>query len=173
MSAGLPVRGKDVDTFARRVLPRDPYATRTVGSTSRNQDRFAMTDTADSYALTTDLDKVTELYVRAFNSGDPAIVNRLYTDDALSVWEPGKAVSGEARVQELVAGLAQRPVMRATLRHHYAAGDTAMLVVDWEIDVTAPDGTVEEHRGVGLDVVVRGADGYWRFAIDNPYEKAN
>jgi ketosteroid isomerase-like protein len=48
--------------------------------------------------------------------------------------------------------------------------DTALLVVDWTIDIpeTANAGS-EHHSGIGLDVLRRGGDGQWRFAIDNPY----
>lgn len=123
--------------------------------------------------LTNDPEKMTELYVEAFNSGDPDLVNRLYTDEAVSVWEPGKVVTGDDRRKQLAEALSQGPVMAATLRHAYVTGDTAMLVVDWKVDMANPEGVVEHHSGVGLDVIVRVADGTWRFAIDNPYEQAN
>ncbi|MFI1226896.1 MULTISPECIES: YybH family protein [unclassified Streptomyces] len=120
-----------------------------------------------------DVNQVVSLYVEAFNSGNPDVLNRWYTDDAVTVWEPGQAISGEDRKRELAASLEQRPVMRAELRHLYVAGDVAMQVVDWHVDVEGPDGTKQEFEGVGLDVLVRGEDRRWRFAIDNPYEKAN
>jgi ketosteroid isomerase-like protein len=42
-------------------------------------------------------------------------------------------------------------------------------VVDWQIDFTDEDGQRQHLEGVGLDVMRRGADGVWRFAIDNPF----
>lgn len=125
------------------------------------------------FELTSVPEEMTGLYVTAFNSGDPDLVNRLYTDDAASVWEPGKVVTGGDRRKQLAEALSQGPVMAATLRHAYVAGDVAQLVVDWTIDMPNADGVMEHHSGVGLDVIVRVADGTWRFAIDNPYEQAN
>ncbi|MEV6765618.1 DUF4440 domain-containing protein [Streptomyces sp. NPDC051105] len=120
-----------------------------------------------------DLNQVVPLYVKAFNSGDPEVLNRWYTEDAVTVWEPGQAISGEDRRKELASSLELHPVMQAELRHLYVAGDVAMQVVDWQVEADGPDGERQKFEGVGLDVLVRGADGKWRFAIDNPYEKAN
>lgn len=120
-----------------------------------------------------DVNQVVPLYVKAFNSGDPGVLSRWYTEDAVTVWQPGQAISGEDRRKELASSLELRPVMRAELRHLYVAGDVAMQVVDWHVEADGPDGDRQEFEGVGLDVLVRGEDGKWRFAIDNPYEKAN
>ncbi|MGP4052524.1 YybH family protein [Streptomyces sp. 2A115] len=112
-----------------------------------------------------------EHYVEAFNSGDAAAVDLLYTDDAVSVWEKGKPVGGQERRDGLAAFLAQKPVMKTTILESYVTGDTALLVVDWAIEVTAAPGGPEHHKGIGLDVLRRGGDGKWRFAIDNPHGK--
>ncbi|MFC9733446.1 YybH family protein [Streptomyces roseolus] len=119
--------------------------------------------------LTDDATKITEIYMKAFNAGDPNVVNELYTDSAVSVWEPGKPLTGQARKDALAEFLALKPTMNAKLRTAYVAGDAALLVVDWKIDVTGPDGTEEHHEGVGNDVLRLGEDGKWRFAIDHPY----
>lgn len=129
---------------------------------------FAMTSIVDNFALTDDATKQTELYVRAFNSGDPDLVNLLYTETAVSAWEADKPLTGRARKDALAEFLSLGPKMTATLRHSYVAGDAALLVVDWRIDVTGADGVAEVHEGVGNDVLRLGADGKWRFAIDYP-----
>lgn len=124
-----------------------------------------MTTNVDEFALTDDATQVTALYVRAMNAGDTAAVLRLYTDDAVSVWDPANPVSGvehEAAVEEFIA---QKPKMKAELKESYVTGDTALLVVDWSFDI---EGT-EPLSGTGLDVLRRGTDGLWRYAIDNPY----
>ncbi|MFE4384382.1 YybH family protein [Streptomyces cyaneofuscatus] len=106
-----------------------------------------------------------ESYVRAFNSGDPTAVDRLYTEDAVSVWEKGKPVSGAERRAGLAEYLAQGPVMKIDVLETYVTSDTAMLAVDWTIEIPG----AERQQGIGVDILRRGADGRWLFAIDNPY----
>ncbi|GHJ40949.1 nuclear transport factor 2 family protein [Streptomyces sp. TS71-3] len=107
-------------------------------------------------------------YVEAFNSGDLDTINSMYTPDAVSVWEPGNPLTGQARKAALAEFIGQKPKMTATLRESHVTSTTALLVVDWAIDIPTPDGT-EHVEGVGLDVLRRGTDGEWRFAIDNPF----
>ncbi|MFE3329641.1 YybH family protein [Streptomyces sp. NPDC059176] len=128
-----------------------------------------MTAALENVELTDDATEITEIYMKAFNSGNPDVVNQLYTDTAVSVWEPGHPITGQARKDALAEFLALKPKMTAKLRHSYVAGDAALLVVDWQIDVTNAEGEAEHHEGIGNDVLRLGADGKWRFAIDHPY----
>ncbi len=110
-----------------------------------------------------------EHYIRVFNSGDAAALELLYTDDAVSVWERGKAVTGRERREGQAEFLTQKPVMKAEVKESYVTHDTALLAVDWDIDFPeTPDGP-QRQQGTGVDVLRRGSDGKWRFAIDNPY----
>ncbi|MGY1437664.1 Cif family virulence factor [Streptomyces reniochalinae] len=45
-------------------------------------------------------------------------------------------------------------------RHTYVADGAALLVVDWEIDGTGPDGARVHLTGTATDVARRGADGH-------------
>ncbi|MFJ8046412.1 YybH family protein [Kitasatospora sp. NPDC096147] len=130
-----------------------------------------MASTAQHFELASDAVEHGELYVRAFNSGDADAVNRMYTEDAISVWEPGRPLTGQARKDALAEFLSMRPTMRAKLLESHVTSGTALLVVDWEIDVTTPEGP-QHLKGTGLDVLRRGADGKWRFAVDNPFGEA-
>ncbi|MEV0000348.1 YybH family protein [Streptomyces sp. NPDC048370] len=119
--------------------------------------------------LTDDATKHTDLYVRAINSGDAAAVNAMYTPEAVAAWEKGKPLTGREREEYVEEFLKLKPVMTATTRHAYVTADTALLVVDWTMEIVHPDGTKENGEGVGLDVLRRGEDGKWRYAIDDPY----
>ncbi|MER5794514.1 nuclear transport factor 2 family protein [Streptomyces sp. NPDC001980] len=113
-----------------------------------------------------------KLYVEAFNAGDVGTLRTMYTEDAVSVWEPGNPLTGKEREASLAEFVAQKPKMTATLRESYVTGNTALLVVDWAIDISTPEG--DEHlEGTGLDVLRLGPDGKWRFAIDNPFGAEN
>ncbi|CAM5269912.1 hypothetical protein [Streptomyces narbonensis] len=78
-----------------------------------------MTSIVENFALTDDATRQTELYVRAFNSGDPELVNLLYTETAVSAWEADKPLTGRARKDALAEFLSLGPKMTATLRHSY------------------------------------------------------
>ncbi|GGV81300.1 YybH family protein [Streptomyces griseoloalbus] len=129
-----------------------------------------MAETND--ALTAAVLEHAATYVRTFNSGDAAAVDRLYTDDAISVWEKGHPASGEERRKGLAEFLAAKPKLTNKVLESYVTSDTALLVTDWAIDIPATaDSAAESISGIGLDVLRLGADGQWRFAIDNPYGK--
>jgi len=49
----------------------------------------------------------------------------------------------------------------------FVGGDTAQIVVDWSIDGKGPDGKDVHLGGSASDIVRRGADGFWRYIIDN------
>ncbi|MBO8193294.1 DUF4440 domain-containing protein [Streptomyces oryzae] len=53
-------------------------------------------------------------------------------------------------------------------RHVHATQDTALLIVDWEIEGPGPDGQPVHLTGTATDVARRGVDGVWRYAIDRP-----
>jgi ketosteroid isomerase-like protein len=128
-----------------------------------------MTTSLDGFELSSDVDGHSALYVRAFNSGDFDAVDRLYTEKAISVWEPGRPLTGAARRAELAEFLQGKPTMTATVAEKYETTDTALLVVDWTITYTDEAGALVKLEGRGLDVLRRGPDGNWRHDIDDPF----
>jgi len=134
--------------------------------------RSAIMDSNNTFELETDAEKVTELYVRAFNAGDAEAVNRMYTDEAVAVWEPGKPLTGQERRDHVVEFLRQGATMSAKNRQTFVTDDTALLIVDWTITTGGADGEQARLEGVGVDVLRRGDDGKWRYAIDDPYGDA-
>ncbi|MFH9299428.1 YybH family protein [Streptomyces sp. NPDC017520] len=119
--------------------------------------------------LTSDVEKHTALYEAAFNAGDVDAVNAMYTDEAVAVWEPGKPLTGQARKDSAKEFLALKPKMSAKPRQTFVTGDTALLIVDWSIATVDESGAPELLTGVGVDVLRKGEDGKWRYAIDDPY----
>jgi ketosteroid isomerase-like protein len=104
-------------------------------------------------------------FVHAFNRGDTATLATLYEDRGVLVPAPGQPMTGEQRGQAQAHLLGFGHPMRATLRHAYVADDIALLIVDWSIEGL-------DMRGTATDVVRRGADGTWRYVIDNPFGTA-
>jgi uncharacterized protein (TIGR02246 family) len=143
-------------------------ASQALDLSAKKRSVLAMATTPNSIDLTIDVEERGQLYVEAFNSGDLDAINQMYTEDAVSVWKPGNPVTGKARKAALAELISRKPKMTATLRESHVTGDTALLVVDWTIEIPTPEGG-EHLKGVGLDVLRLGADGQWRFAIDNPF----
>jgi len=135
-----------------------------------------MSDNIDSHGtsitLTTDPAQHPAVFAAAFNSGDGAAVERLYEDLGVLVPEPGHPVTGSARAaaNARIQGLGL-PI-RVTPRHIYVADDIALLIVDWIIDGSGPDGAPVQAEGTATDVARRGRDGTWRYIIDNPFGTA-
>ncbi|MGW5847217.1 YybH family protein [Streptomyces sp. NPDC055254] len=119
--------------------------------------------------LAGDIEKHQELFGEAFNSGDVDAVNAMYTEDAVGVWDPGVPLSGQARRDKVKDFMSYGPTVEATVLQSIVNGDTAMLVVEWSMETTSPDGEPEHLEGTAIDVLHRGEDGNWRYVIDNPY----
>jgi uncharacterized protein (TIGR02246 family) len=123
--------------------------------------------------LVAELENHTARYVEAVNAGDFETVEKFYTADAVAVWEPGKPLSGDERRKYQREFLEAGPRMAAKPRQVFVTGETALMIVDWTIDITGADGTTEHLAGVGVDVLTRGEDGVWRYAIDDPFGQAS
>jgi len=97
------------------------------------------------------------------NAGNIAgLMADYYAPDATYAPVPGVVLSGpdvEAAIARLVA---LRAPIEVTVRHVLEAGDTALLVVDWQL----PDAGMS---GTATDVARRQPDGTWRCVIDNPH----
>ncbi|MFB6548900.1 YybH family protein [Streptomyces sp. NPDC056405] len=113
------------------------------------------------------------VFAEAFNTFDPAVLDRLYEPDAGFVPTPGRLVTGSDRFRANDGFLRLRVPIEVTPRHTYVVGDLALLIVDFVIDGVAAHGDQVHIEGTATDVARRGPDGYWRYAIDNPFGVAS
>ncbi|MFE1950028.1 YybH family protein [Streptomyces sp. NPDC059524] len=109
------------------------------------------------------------LFMAVFNAGDAQGLSRLYREDAVLVPDPGHPVTGEGLLAANGRFLGYGLPIDIRLRHTYVAGDTALLVADWKLCGVATDGETVDLGGTATDVAQRGADGRWRYVIDNPF----
>lgn len=107
-------------------------------------------------------------FCEAFNAKDLSAIDRLFEPDAVRVLGPGVVVTGDGRRQATSSFLALGVPIEITLRHTYVYDDTALLIGDFVIDGTKPDGERVYIEGTATDVARRGDDGRWRYIIDNP-----
>ncbi|MFI6940466.1 YybH family protein [Streptomyces sp. NPDC050418] len=112
---------------------------------------------------------VPAVFAARFNTFDAAALAQVYEDTGVLVPQPGVPVTGpdvrtaNSRLQGLGIPIEVRP------RHVYRTGDLALLIVDWSLVGTGPDGRRVHVEGTATDVARRGPDGRWRYAIDNPF----
>lgn len=112
------------------------------------------------------------VFAAAFNTGDPDAIERVYEQAGVLVSSPGVPTTGadrraaNARMASLGLPIEVRP------RHVYVAEDIALLIVDWTIAGTTPDGEEVDIQGTATDVARRDAEGTWRYIIDNPFGTA-
>ncbi|PMS21653.1 DUF4440 domain-containing protein [Trinickia dabaoshanensis] len=106
----------------------------------------------------------------AFNAGDLDGVLSLFADGATMRMTDGEIVAGDAdalrdRFRKL---LSMKPHIRNTVRRSVVSGDIALVVMDWVLSLTLPDGGRATETGTATQVMQRQASGAWRLKISNP-----
>ncbi|MEV0718440.1 nuclear transport factor 2 family protein [Asanoa sp. NPDC050611] len=128
---------------------------------------------SDSYSLPTEPEGVVPSLVERFNSGTVSAMLGLYEQEAVLVKKDGRTVSGHTEIAaQLEPDLQHGLPLKAKARHVFVAGDIAEIVLDWSIAGTGRNGEQVDVGGSACDVVHRGADGIWRYMIDNNFGTA-
>jgi ketosteroid isomerase-like protein len=129
-------------------------------------------DHAPTVSLTTVPEQHPAVFAEAFNTGSADAVAQVYEPGAVFVPQPGSQVAGEALAKATADFLGLGLPINVLPRHTYVADDIALLIVDWVIDGPGPGGEHVHIEGTATDVARRGADGLWRYIIDNPFGTA-
>ena len=123
---------------------------------------------SDSFPLPSEPEDVIPSLVERFNSGKVSAMMGLYAPEAVFIAKDGRTITDHAEIaarleRDLRLGL---PLV-AKARHVFVADDIAQIVLDWSIDGRGPDGKHVHLGGSASDILRRGADGLWRYIIDN------
>jgi uncharacterized protein (TIGR02246 family) len=121
-----------------------------------------------SFPLPTKPEDVIPSLVERFNSRNLDAMMELYSPEAVFVANDGRTITGRSEF----AALFQRDMnlgvpLKATVRHVFVGGDTAQIILDWAIHGKDSDGKLVHVHGTASDIMRRGADGVWRYIIDN------
>src|ERR1700756_881480 len=123
---------------------------------------------SESYSLPTEPEGMAASLIERFNSGQISAMMGLYEPEAVLIADDGRTVTDRAQIAaELERDLSLGLPLQAKARHVFVAGDIAQIVLDWSIDGTSPDGKHVHLGGSAADILRRGADGLWRYLIDN------
>ena len=123
---------------------------------------------SEFFPLPTEPEGVIPSLVKRFNSGKVEAMMALYAPEAVVIAKDGRTITDRAEIaaqfqRDMSFGLP----LKANVRHVFVSDDTAQIVVDWSIDGKGPDGEDVHLGGSASDIVRRGADGRWRYIIDN------
>jgi ketosteroid isomerase-like protein len=162
LSTRVGYTGRDVPNGAI-AEPRMSSSHR--GSTTLTNRRSLM---SESFPLPTEPEGVIPSLVERFNSGRIEAMMALYAPEAVFVANDGRTITDRAEIaaqfqRDMSLGLP----LKANVRHVSVGDDVAQIVVDWSIDGKGPDGEDVHLGGSASDIVRRGADGFWRYIIDN------
>jgi uncharacterized protein (TIGR02246 family) len=104
-------------------------------------------------------------FVERFNARDGAGLLALYADDAAFTFDGVNFARGTGQIKGALDGfLASQMKLRGKYVSVLVAGDVALCSLRWEM--LGADGWIDQD-GVSIEVLKRGADGKWRFAIDD------
>ncbi len=104
-------------------------------------------------------------FVQCFNDQDATGMLALYAPDALFTMDGETFARGAGEIKAVLGGLlASSMKMKGKYESVLTAGDVAVCKLRWEL--LNAEGWIEMD-GVSLEVLKRGGDGKWRFAIDD------
>lgn len=93
----------------------------------------------------------------------------LYEPGALFVPAPGVAHAGHASIRAALAEMLElAPSLETKVLEVHQSNGTALVIVDWSLCGTLPDGTAVNQTGRSADVLRQQSDGTWRVLIDHP-----
>lgn len=108
---------------------------------------------------------ISETFGSLFNARDRKGLLGLYVADGMLTIGGEASARGGAAIGEMMAEMLDGPLTISTrCASCHENGDTALVRTDWVL--TAPDGSVA-MTGSSAEVLVREADGQWRFIIDD------
>lgn len=111
-------------------------------------------------------ENMAEAFVSKFNERDEAGLIELYAPDAAFTFDGVTFARGTEQIKAAINGFL---ASKMTLKGKYVAvplvaGDVAMCSLRWEM--LNEEGWIDQD-GVSVEVLKRGTDGLWRFAIDD------
>jgi ketosteroid isomerase-like protein len=108
--------------------------------------------------------------VEEFNKGNISFLMTLYEKDACFASKPGQVVNDQKSIrrafQDLI-GLGAK--LNARTKRVLHAGNLALLITEWSINGTEPDGKPINLSGRGTIVLRRQPDDTWLMVIENPW----
>ncbi|MFM0257241.1 alpha/beta fold hydrolase [Paraburkholderia sediminicola] len=179
--AGELDRVDSLDVHQTELLPRIPHAKLHVlpstGHLSPLESPQEVAKTIHEFVSELDtnpnqpkaLEQFPVAFDTAFNAGDIDGVLECLTPNATMRMTDGSEITGRENMREhfkeLLNGALQ---LRNEVRRVLQSGDIALLLLDWTLNITLPNGDKNVEQGTATQVMQRGTDGVWRLRVSNP-----
>lgn len=112
-------------------------------------------------------EEVLDLQVKEFNNGNIGFLMTLYENLAS---KPGQVVEDLKNIrQSLQSFIDMRSKLEAKVKRVLQANDLTLLITEWSINGTKPEGKSINLTGRGTVVLRRQSDGNWLIVIENPW----
>jgi uncharacterized protein (TIGR02246 family) len=110
-------------------------------------------------------EQTADLFIERFNAGDAAGMVLLYEEDAVFTYDGEEKAVGRRQIERALAGFMMAKLkMRGTTVSTHVSGDRALTRMRWEM---VDSSGVVQSTAISSEVQKRGADGLWRFHIDD------
>ncbi|SUD31775.1 Uncharacterised protein [Pseudomonas fluorescens] len=114
--------------------------------------------------------QVAQTFEKEFNANNLNGLMRLYDSRSIFVPSPGVSLNTSEQIRgALTQFMAPKVPIKMVVRQIYQNKETALIISDWSIKGTDPQGNPVDLSGTGADVAAKRADGSWGYAIDNPF----
>ena len=108
--------------------------------------------------------------VEEFNKGNIDFLMTLYEKDACFASKKGQVVNGKESIRRAFQDLIDMGgKLEARAKRVLHAGNLALLITEWSIKGTEPDGRPTDLTGRGTIVLRKQSDGNWLMVIENPW----
>ena len=113
---------------------------------------------------------VLDLQVKEFNKGNISFLMTLYENGACFASKPGQTEKDLKNIrQSLQSFIDVRSKLEAKVKRVLQANDLTLLITEWSINGTRPDGESINLTGRGTVILRRQSDGNWLMVIENPW----
>ena len=113
---------------------------------------------------------VLDLQVKEFNKGNISFLMTRYENGTCFASNPRQVVEDLKNIrQSLQSFIDMRSKLEGKVKRVLQANDLTLLITEWSINGTRPDGKSINLTGRGTVILRRQSDGNWLMVIENPW----
>ena len=110
------------------------------------------------------------LQVQEFNNGNMDFLMTLYESDACLAVKPDQVVRGLENIRKgMQSFINMGAKLEARVKRELQANEIVLMITEWSINGTEPDGKPIHHTGKGTVVLRRQADNGLLIVVENPW----
>lgn len=108
--------------------------------------------------------------VEEFNKGNTNFLMTLYEKDVCFASKAGQVVKDLESIRRTLQDfIGKGAKLEARVKRVLQAGNLALLITEWSLNGTEPDGRIFNLTGRGTVVLRRQSDDTWLMVIENPW----